>query len=463
MFVFVGVPADSFAVFLPLESGLPVMEWTEAIYASTYLLVFIAPLAARKQNQLRELAISGLIATATIAVLFFTIPVIAPPRSFTATTALGQFLKWEQAFDTPGAALPSFHVVWAFLAAGLYTSVWPRLRLVWYGWAIAVAVSCVTTGMHAALDVVAGIGLFLAIQRRERIWLWLLRWTERISNSWKEWRFGSVRGINHGFYAGAAAVVGLAMVGWLSPTATLSVLLVITICSLILGDLLAQLIEGSSRLLRPFGYFGALFGAILGVSLAELFLDAPFWELMSAFTVAAPFIQAIGRLRCLVQGCCHGREAPSKAQGICYTHPTSRVMRIAGLSGRPLYPAPLYSILVNLVLGAILLRLWFLSVPLSLICGIYFLLVGFGRFVEESYRGEPQTPLFGRLHIYQWLAITSVIIGALVTCIDSSAASSPASLSWETLVPAVIGGLLATFAMGVDFPNSNKRFARLTS
>ncbi|MCP4105598.1 MAG: hypothetical protein GY749_08685 [Desulfobacteraceae bacterium] len=32
------------------------------------------------------------------------------------------------------------------------------------------------------------------------------------------------------------------------------------------------------------------------------------WQLAGAFSVAGQFVQAIGRLRCLVQGCCHGRE-----------------------------------------------------------------------------------------------------------------------------------------------------------
>lgn len=463
-FVFLGIPLDAINAFLPFEEGLPVYEWTEAIYASTYLLVLVAPLVALKQYQLREFAISGLVATAAIAILFFVVPVIAPPRPFNPTTALGQLLQWERAMDSPAAALPSFHVVWALIAATLYVRVAPKLRLLWYGWAIAIAISCITTGMHAAIDVAAGLAVFLIVRNRKTLWLLVLRLAERVANSWQEWRVGPLRLINHGFYAGAGMFAGLPIVRILTDKAGIDVLLVVTFCSLIVGDLLAQWIEGSSRLLRPFGYYGAILGGVIGIGISGLTMDAPFWEIMAAIAVATPFIQAIGRLRCLVQGCCHGRKAPSGTPGICYSHEKSRVTRIADLSGQSLYPTPVFSMFFNLVLGTVLIRLWYLSVPLSFITGIYFLLSGLGRFVEESYRGEPQTPQFAGLPFYQWLAITSIIVGALITCMNSSASSIVVSdWNWGIFVPGLVAGLIATIAMGVDFPNSDRRFARLSS
>ena len=463
-FVFFGVPADAINAYLPFEQGLPIYEWTEAIYASGYLLVLVAPLVALKQYQLREFAVSGLVATAAIAILFFVVPVTAPPRPFDPTTALGQLLQWERTLDSPAAAFPSFHVVWAFIAAALYVRVAPKLRLLWYGWAIAVAASCITTGMHAVIDVVAGLIIFLIIRKRKALWLLLLRSAEWVANSWQEWRVGPLRLINHGFYAGAGMFAGLPIIEILTDEAGISVLLVVTLCSLIVGDLFAQWIEGSSRLLRPFGYYGAILGGVIGIGISALTMDAPFWKIMAAIATATPFIQAIGRLRCLVQGCCHGRKTPPGTPGICYVHEKSRVTRIADLSGQPLYPTPVFSIIFNLVLGTVLIRLWYLSVPLSFITGMYFLLSGLGRFVEESYRGEPQTPRFAGLPMYQWLAITSIIVGALITCLNSSASSIVISdWNWGIFVPGLVAGLIAIIAMGVDFPNSNRRFARLSS
>ena len=62
-----------------------------------------------------------------------------------------------------------------------------------------------------------------------------------------------------------------------------------------------------------------------------------------------------------------------------------------------------------------LLRLWFSGCPVSLICGVYGIGNGLSRFVEEAYRGEPQTSIVWGLRLYQWLAVGSTIIGALLT------------------------------------------------
>ncbi len=99
--------------------------------------------------------------------------------------------------------------------------------------------------------------------------------------------------------------------------------------------------------------------------------------------------------------------------------------------------------------------------PLSLIAGLYLILGGLGRFVEEAYRGEPQTPIFGRLRLYQWIAIGTVLAGIAITTLPSGPAPAP-QFYWGLLIPAACFGLATAFAMGVDFPESNRRFARLT-
>jgi prolipoprotein diacylglyceryltransferase len=176
-----------------------------------------------------------------------------------------------------------------------------------------------------------------------------------------------------------------------------------------------------------------------------------------------PWIQLLGRLRCLVQGCCHGRLSTPGA-GIRYTHPRSRVGQLAQLSGVPIYPTPLYSIGANIVLGVILIRLRILGASDALIVGVCLMLGGVARFVEESYRGEPQTPITAGLHSYQWLAIASVVIGAVCTTIPAAPEArgfqAPnAALVWSALAIALVTGI----AMGVDFPGSNRRFSRLAS
>jgi prolipoprotein diacylglyceryltransferase len=195
--------------------------------------------------------------------------------------------------------------------------------------------------------------------------------------------------------------------------------------------------------------------------MSALFLHVNLWIVLAAISIAAPVIQGIGRLRCLVQGCCHGRVAES-VPGIRYTDPHSRVCRLANLSGVPVHATPLYSILWNVVVELALLRLLQLNAPCTLICGIYLFLSSAGRFVEEAYRGEPQTATIAGLHLYQWIAILMAIAGAVITTVKSSPLPSLTHLRLSSVLLAIGCGAVAWFVTGIDFPESSRRFARLT-
>jgi prolipoprotein diacylglyceryltransferase len=272
---------------------------------------------------------------------------------------------------------------------------------------------------------------------------------------------GPGRIINHGFYGGAAGFAGTLLAGFfLGPQNAYAVLIVMTFV-IIGAGLWAQFIEGSPKLLRPFGYYGGLIGAIVSGAVVCLIFSINIFVLLGSFAMAGPWIQSIGRLRCLVQGCCHGRPSNEKI-GIRFTHPFSRVNKISGLAGVPLHPTQLYSIGSNIIAGLVLIRLYSLGMPSSFITGIYFILNGTGRFVEESYRGEVQTPYWAGMRIYQWIAIINILIGAAFTTIPNSGVLS-FQPNIASLFMAIIMGILITIASGVDFPESNRRFARLTT
>ena len=111
--------------------------------------------------------------------------------------------------------------------------------------------------------------------------------------------------------------------------------------------------------------------------------------------------------------------------------------------------------------GFIFFALWKNKTPPSFLLGLYLILSGIGRFVEEAFRGEVQTPIIRNLRLYQWTAIITVIIGIGFTIVHSDPILLNGNISWEIFVAAFIGGFLTFFAMGVDFPNSNARFSRL--
>jgi prolipoprotein diacylglyceryltransferase len=455
-----GPPAGAIVAYFPFEESLPVIEWTELLYASTYAVVVIAPALAPTKRALREFAIQGGTAVILMVLFFFAIPFVAPPRPFAPSGWAGELLLFERGLDTPANAFPSYHVIWILLAVSLLAQRMGRVRLLWWGFGIAVSLSCISTGMHAVVDVVAGMVVFLVVRNVRAVWESLRSLAESIANSWREWNYGNVRIIIHGLYAGVGSFLAVAIVGTLLGPREIPTTLLVASSALIVSALWAQIVEGSPSLLRPYGFYGGVVGIIGGSFVAWPLFGTDPWLPLAAYSVAGPWVQSLGRIRCLVQGCCHGSQA-SPGVGIVYRHPRTRVCRLSDLGGVPVHPTPLYSILWNVVIAVVLTRLWFGEVPLSLIGGLYLILTGIGRFVEEAYRGEPQTRTTAGLRFYQWIALLTVVAGAVVTSVGSDPA--PGLLQWDgwVLAFALVFGGVTWFALGVDFPGSNRRFARL--
>jgi prolipoprotein diacylglyceryltransferase len=161
-----------------------------------------------------------------------------------------------------------------------------------------------------------------------------------------------------------------------------------------------------------------------------------------------------------VQGCCHGSPSPASI-GIRYEHLRSRVVRLTQFGGVPVHPTPIYSMIWNALIALAMIRLWWLRVDGRFLCGIYLLLMGLGRFVEEAYRGEPQTPVFARLRLYQWAAIAAAIAGAGLTAWHGGTPAPAPELQVAELPAWAAFAVLVACAMGMDFPESRKRFSRL--
>jgi len=220
-------------------------------------------------------------------------------------------------------------------------------------------------------------------------------------------------------------------------------------------------LEGGSRLSRPFGYYGFLFGGLGALLVLALIDAAPAAQLSAAFACGAPLAQAIGRMRCLVQGCCHGRPTGA-LPGICVTNPKSRVVALGGLHGVSIHPTQLYSTVSNLAIFALLLKLHLSGAPSTLVGGLYLVLSSLARFAEEQYRGEPQTPRFLGLAVYQWLAIGILLLGILITMLDVVPVDvGTIGLDMNLTIPLAAGVVAAAF-MSIDFPKSRRRFSRLT-
>lgn len=242
------------------------------------------------------------------------------------------------------------------------------------------------------------------------IWNQLRNFSEWVANSRHDWLFfkGNFRIINHSIYSGLAGIVGVGIASFILGNNLAAIIL--AICVIVGATVFAQLLWGNYALLRPFGYWGAILGGVIGILLVYLIFEIPLSKIFLAGILCAPFAQAIGRLRCLVQGCCHG-TVTSKELGIRVWQHQSRVVALSGLRGKYILNTQLYSIGFNLLLGLLLLGMWLShSFNDSIIVGFYLILTGIERFTEDAYRGEKQTRMLWGLRENQWIAISALIM-----------------------------------------------------
>ncbi len=458
------LPAPPGAVTLRMgwEYSLPHPAWAIWPYTACYVMAIAAPLVLRSSLDLRRFVAGAWLATAIgyLCMLSFPVQSHILPRGWTGLPE--QLAQLNFAIAADWLAFPSFHAMWAEFAALALTHRYPRLALLWQFAAVAVGLSCVLTGAHAILDIPSGMLLAVLYWHHARAWLALVRLSGQISNSWNSVQLGPVRIISHAAWSGIAASAGSLLVLRLAgPT-------VIIPCAVVIGTGLlcagawGYWLEGGHRLSRPFGYYGFLLGG-LGALIAMACIGVrDLGPLTAGFAAAAPLAQAIGRLRCMVQGCCHGRPAPGSC-GICVTNPMSRVTALGKLTNVPIYPTQLYSVLSNLVLTVVFLRLWAIGATWPVLTGLYLGLSSLARFVEEQYRGEPQTARWHGLAIYQWLAIAMLLVGIMVMMVhgDRVVLSGEGIVAGDYLL-AIVAGVAAAFLMSVDFPGSTRRFSRLT-
>ncbi|HET9822394.1 MAG TPA: prolipoprotein diacylglyceryl transferase family protein [Burkholderiaceae bacterium] len=459
-FSFMPAPLGASEWRMAWETNVPRPEWALWLYSAAYPMAAIAPLTAATSTDLRRFVHAAW----WMSALGFFAMLVVPGKAAYLPGEYSPVGRWladaNRALDADWLACPSFHVAWAVLACEALAATWPRLRLAWRLCAAAIGASCVLTGTHALVDVAAGAALGLLAWRHQAAWQATVAVGERIANSWACVRVGTLRVINHALWSALSASAGTLLALYFAGPASLAPCAITLVAGFAGAAAWGQFVEGGGRLSRPFGYYGFLCGAVIALSVMVA-MNAADGRLVAALAAAAPLAQGIGRLRCMVQGCCHGR-AVTGAAGWRIVHPSSRVVALAGLRGVPIHPTPLYSVMANAVIAAVLLRLWRTGADWTLIAGLYLVLSSLARFAEEQYRGEPQTPCWHGLPVYQWLAVAGALAGVLLSMVRGATVQAVAWLSMPSVGLAVGMGLLAAALMSVDAPGSKRRFSRLT-
>lgn len=132
-------------------------------------------------------------------------------------------------------------------------------------------------------------------------------------------------------------------------------------------------------------------GLIFGFLTAIFYIwrrGLPFWSTLDILAVGMPFGQFVGRLGCLMAGCCYGKPT-DLPWGITFKHPET----LAYPRGVPLHPTQLYESLLSL--GVFFFLQWLLPrqrFP-GQILATYFILAGAVRFLVEFWRGDDRGPI----------------------------------------------------------------------
>lgn len=452
---------DAISSRMPWESGLPVVDWAGLLWCAAPLLALIAPVVVRERTDLRRFQSAGIVGLMLWVLARLSLPLATEPAVSTGATGIaGGAMDFVRAWDPSGlASFASWRVFWACCSAGAIGL--SRRGAGWALWPVVVgiAASGVLCGCASVADFVSGFGLFMIAWHAQRLWLAVLRRLERVANSWMQWDVGPVRVLVHAVYAGLAAGVAL-LVGSVLVPAEWHLWFIGAAAGGVIGAAAwGRAIEGG-KLSRPFGYFGCVLGVLAVILIAGGTRSWDFaWRLAASMAVVACIAQPIGRLRCLVQGCCHGRPCEGVA-GMHHDDARSRVAKFTEWKGRGLYPTAAYSMAANLVILPLLLRAYALGARASVVVGAYLVLGGLARFVEEHYRGEPQTTERWGLRTYQWFAAGFVVAGLAVLSLDAPVLEGVrAGPAWWG---AGLVALVYAVAMGVEFPRSNARGSRLS-
>lgn len=148
---------------------------------------------------------------------------------------------------------------------------------------------------------------------------------------------------------------------------------------------------------------GALLVGFLAVETAKPLLryDIPPND---RFAVALPFSIAIGRVGCLVAGCCRGA-------------PWDGPIAFAYDDGVLRHPAQLYEALFQLLAGWTLLTLWRRGILFGRLFALYLVTYGAFRFATEFIRDTAKP--FAGLSAYQWMSLGMIAAGAVAIYLRS--------------------------------------------
>lgn len=134
----------------------------------------------------------------------------------------------------------------------------------------------------------------------------------------------------------------------------------------------------------------------------------PSWTLADILAPSIAFGHAIGRIGCLVNGCCYGRQC-DLPWGIRYPG-------IHETRGVPVHPTQIYEAVLSALIGGVLARGFSRRRFDGQIFAIYLMAYGLARGAVEFFRGDyPDSALyFSRITPAHWISAGLVVLGIIL-------------------------------------------------
>jgi len=222
-----------------------------------------------------------------------------------------------------------------------------------------------------------------------------------------------------GFLAGLMVAVRLGKTGGITPQQTMDIGFVMIVAAIVGSRLLYILMNLSHYLARPMDIFkiwqgGLVFsGGIVGALVAVIWYTRKhrlsFWKVADMWAPAVAVGQGIGRIGCLMAGCCYGKPTGSTC-GVVFTNPHS----LAPLN-IPLHPTQLYSSLGNFIIFFVLMMLHRKKTYHGQVFLWLLVLHSTFRLFVERFRGDDRGMVFATGMSVTQLVTLVILIGAIVT------------------------------------------------
>ena len=183
--------------------------------------------------------------------------------------------------------------------------------------------------------------------------------------------------------------------------------------------------SGLKDLARAGGvFYGGLIGALVATVVLLRKREIPFFTFAD---IAAPSValgQSLGRVGCLLAGCCWGREC-ALPWAITFTDPKAHE-NVGVPLDVALHPTQIYEAVGTLALCILLVVL-----ERRRYSGETFVRYLFGyallRFTIELFRGDPRGSVFGVLSTSQFIALCGVAVAAVLWALRRKTAPAPAA------------------------------------